>query len=361
MSRERDYTRDHYATLGVSRDAEPAEIRRAYRLKVRQIHPDISRNKADAHAAFIQLQESYAILSDEEERRRYDNSLAARSAPITEQPKHQPPSDDNWIRQAERDLAEGNLRTAHKALAEILRRNPEHPKALLLLAKVFGAAGRKQDRLTVLHYGVEHNPSDSPLRLELNKALAEAARVRPVQKRRQRKPGGRFLPAVISIAVVLPVYLHFLTSAGPPLPVLESLIGTTPANAILATITMAAFIAYLAAWAEVVPQLDDLLLYNENRACAIFAPRPRMPVPGLVMVPMAMLNYLLAVAWFLGIWFTRGSVSAGLAGVFLLAPLLSIVVAVIYPHEMPHILLWLPGWTLFAAFAGWFLGDLIRP
>lgn len=360
MPRERDYTRDHYAALGVARDAEAAEIRRAYRRRVREIHPDVAQNKADAHTAFIQLQESYAILSDAEERRRYDNSLSARAAPAKEPPKYRAPSDDDWVRQAERDLSEGNLRTAHKALAEILKRNPEHPKALLLLARVFHAAGRKQDRLTVLYYGVEHNPSDTALRLELNRALGEAARVKPVKRDRKRTKTS-FVPAVIGFAVMVPLYFYLLTSGGPPLPVMGSLIGTTPANAVLATTSIAAYVACLAAWAGIVPQLDDILLYSENRACAIFAPRHRMPAPGLVMVPMAMLNYLMAAAWFLGTWFTRGSVSVGLAGAFLLAPLLSFVVAALHPQEMPHILLWLPGWTLFAVFAGWFLGDLIRP
>ena len=360
MPRERDYTRDHYAALGVARDADPAEIRRAYRRRVRQMHPDVSRNKSDAHTDFIHLQESYAILSDAEERRRYDNSLAARTAPVREPPKYRAPSDEDWIRQAEHDLAAGNLSTAHKALAEILQRNPEHPKALLLLAKVFGAAGRKQDRLTILHHGVEHNPSDSALRLELNKALAEAARVKPVKKDR-KKTRTSLVPAVIGVALMVPLYFYLLTSGGPPLPVMKSLIGTTPANAVLATTSIAAYVACLAAWSGIVPQLDEILLYSENRACAIFAPRQRMPAPGLVMVPLAMLNYVMAAAWFLGTWFTRGSVSIGLAGAFLLAPLLSLVVAALHPHEMPHILLWLPGWTLFAVFAGWFLGDLIRP
>lgn len=63
---------DHYATLGVSHDATPEEIKRAYRRLARELHPD--RNPGDAEAAerFKEVTRSYEILSDPQKRRQYD-------------------------------------------------------------------------------------------------------------------------------------------------------------------------------------------------------------------------------------------------------------------------------------------------
>ncbi len=64
--------RDYYEILGVSRDADINEIKRAYRKLAMKYHPD--RNKDDAEAAekFREVTEAYEVLSDEEKRKRYD-------------------------------------------------------------------------------------------------------------------------------------------------------------------------------------------------------------------------------------------------------------------------------------------------
>ncbi len=64
--------RDYYEILGVSRDADINEIKRAYRKLAMKYHPD--RNKDDAEAAekFREVTEAYEVLSDAEKRKRYD-------------------------------------------------------------------------------------------------------------------------------------------------------------------------------------------------------------------------------------------------------------------------------------------------
>jgi molecular chaperone DnaJ len=63
---------DHYETLGVSRDASPDEIKRAYRRLARAHHPDANRHDADAEERFKRITHAYDVLSDPDKRQRYD-------------------------------------------------------------------------------------------------------------------------------------------------------------------------------------------------------------------------------------------------------------------------------------------------
>ncbi len=64
--------RDYYEVLGVSRDADEAAIKKAYRRAAMKFHPD--RNPDDEAAAerFKEIQEAYAVLSDDQKRAAYD-------------------------------------------------------------------------------------------------------------------------------------------------------------------------------------------------------------------------------------------------------------------------------------------------
>lgn len=63
--------RDFYEILGISKNATPEEIKRAYRAKAKQYHPDVSKEK-DAEARFKEVQEAYEILSDPQKKELYD-------------------------------------------------------------------------------------------------------------------------------------------------------------------------------------------------------------------------------------------------------------------------------------------------
>jgi len=64
--------RDYYEVLGVSRDATDQELKRAYRKLARDNHPDRNPDDAEAEARFKEASEAYAVLSDSEQRKRYD-------------------------------------------------------------------------------------------------------------------------------------------------------------------------------------------------------------------------------------------------------------------------------------------------
>ncbi|HEU5071005.1 MAG TPA: DnaJ domain-containing protein [Verrucomicrobiae bacterium] len=68
---------DHYATLGLHRNCTDAQIRAAYRLLAKQLHPDLNGGSQAAVAQTQALNAAYEILSDPVRRREYDHELAA--------------------------------------------------------------------------------------------------------------------------------------------------------------------------------------------------------------------------------------------------------------------------------------------
>lgn len=63
---------DFYATLGVSREATPEEVKKAYRKKALECHPDRNQNDPKAAETFKRVSEAYEVLSDASKRRLYD-------------------------------------------------------------------------------------------------------------------------------------------------------------------------------------------------------------------------------------------------------------------------------------------------
>jgi molecular chaperone DnaJ len=63
--------RDYYETLGVGRSASPEELKAAFRRLAREYHPDVSK-ASDAEERFKEINEAYAVLSDNEKRAAYD-------------------------------------------------------------------------------------------------------------------------------------------------------------------------------------------------------------------------------------------------------------------------------------------------
>lgn len=64
--------RDYYEVLGVSKDADDATLKKAYRQIAKKYHPDINPGDAEAEKKFKEASEAYAVLSDPEKRRQYD-------------------------------------------------------------------------------------------------------------------------------------------------------------------------------------------------------------------------------------------------------------------------------------------------
>ena len=64
--------KDYYAVLGIKKDASADEIKKAYRKLALKYHPDKNPGDKKAEEKFKELTEAYAVLSDPEKKRQYD-------------------------------------------------------------------------------------------------------------------------------------------------------------------------------------------------------------------------------------------------------------------------------------------------
>jgi molecular chaperone DnaJ len=70
----KDYQKDYYKALGVPKTATAAEIKKSYRELARKYHPDANKGSADAEERFKEITEAYNVLSDEKQRKEYDEA-----------------------------------------------------------------------------------------------------------------------------------------------------------------------------------------------------------------------------------------------------------------------------------------------
>ena len=64
--------RDYYEVLGVSKTASDDEIKKAFRTLAKKYHPDMHPGDKECEEKFKEAQEAYAVLSDAEKRKQYD-------------------------------------------------------------------------------------------------------------------------------------------------------------------------------------------------------------------------------------------------------------------------------------------------
>jgi len=73
--------KSHYDTLGISPTTSRADIKKRFYVLSRETHPDVNRSDPNAHTRFTEVSEAYAILGNEEKRKKYDRDVMPRFRP----------------------------------------------------------------------------------------------------------------------------------------------------------------------------------------------------------------------------------------------------------------------------------------
>jgi curved DNA-binding protein CbpA len=371
-------TQDHYAILGVPFNADAAAIRRAYRQRVKQIHPDVAADKTNANEDFIQLQEAYRVLSDPGKRTNYDVTYAARRRQANPRPASagfgaQAGPSDTWSRhqsaltvaellqRAMREMATGRNPYARRDLAAVLAREPENPDAILLLGRLYRSEGRVGEWVRVLEDGLAENPYNAVLRLALNEALKARhedpfSRDSPEKNVEYRR---RAYTAIGMMGAPL-IFLWGFTHPGAPFNAILFMVDA-PGHLLLCTLLIAALAGWTMASTGYIPPIDDELFVPETYGRSLKRNYPRNDAPlGLAVPVMALIHYLLAVGVIGALMLTRGTLSRSLITVSVLALGLTAAMAMACPPGTMSIWNWCPGWMLFAEFCGWFIGEFFR-
>jgi len=74
------YEKDFYKELGVTKTADSAEIKKAYRKLARDLHPDKNPGNKRAEDKFKAVSEAYDVLSDDTKRKEYDEARSLMSS-----------------------------------------------------------------------------------------------------------------------------------------------------------------------------------------------------------------------------------------------------------------------------------------
>jgi len=113
--------RDPYSILGVKRDADPDEIKAAWRSRAKSVHPDQNRDDPDATERFAEIGQAYDLLKDPRKRGLYDQARRAAEGKKREQTIMQQ-------REAARQAAE-RAKAAEKLMEELARAQERNAKA----------------------------------------------------------------------------------------------------------------------------------------------------------------------------------------------------------------------------------------
>jgi curved DNA-binding protein CbpA len=410
----------HYEVLGVAADATQDAIRKRFRALARQFHPDLNRDRPEAHEQFLKIKEAYEVISDPNQRASYDLALrdiARRQAEFrsrsfgsapTQTPRPGAPNrPPNWsaarppagpaaqpssdvvrarreaearrqkvartANQARQAYATGNLRESQRLCQEVLE-TARHGPTYELLGDIYSRQGRLDEALQYYTLAAQLQSYNGQVMAKLNHVVARQQGA-PTRTQAQRVaiesaiPPARILGHKLSVtcfglAVVIAIlsvpYLRLATEnalIGWPAPLPQTWTLTHLALMAAAGLVTGAALA-MAAWIRPIDQELTLPAATGRRAT--------LPIG----VPLALLSVVCLHAAFVAyvaLGAARSALSSSVLVLFgvnyaLVLGFIAVNAFAGAPQQF-HIETAVAGGNVIflSSLCGWFFGDLFRP
>lgn len=361
---------NHYEVLGLSMHATQEAIRRRYRELVRKYHPDVNPSP-QAKEMFLRIQEAYQVLSDPERRRHYDALLrlqmgeppSARysqprsqpARPSTPPPKRPTPPMEEELRrvimQAERAFLQGRLQDALSWAKQATRMAPRHPKGHEIIGDVYRAQGHYEAALNAYSYAIQLDPHNPDLQRKLERMIERTQTTPPA-------PAGARLP-VLRLPAEWKLYaaqslgwgaVLFLVALAYSIPGTPLLLGWS--WNLLVYLGLAGFLTgFLMAVSRWIAPLEEAFPWRRRKG---------QLAAGTVLVGLSALCFPLAALLYALLALTQGGLSRSVARVFGVCAGLTLLFALVYPHDWLYTTLFGGNFLFLSLLAGWYLADNMR-
>ncbi len=185
---------NYYEILGVPENAAEGLIKRRYRELVRVYHPDVAKNKAEAHRMFIRISEAYEVLSDSAARNIYDRTLRTErekerkdkeQAEFLRASRYQKVEHSGFgvspeqkkaamqdIRAAQMAFIQRRLQTAASLCKEAIVHDPRNAQAHSILGDIYRIRGKIELAIKYYSLALQFNPSDREIERKLTEVLS---------------------------------------------------------------------------------------------------------------------------------------------------------------------------------------------
>jgi tetratricopeptide (TPR) repeat protein len=364
--------RDHYQTLGLSRNASTDDIKKRYRELARKYHPDVVDDKTTGSKAFLQINEAYRTLVDADKRRAYDSTLSEPTQTVRTQQhpaqrpeptvtQHNRPSEQvqKLVKDAEVAFIRRRLNQAADLCKQAIKLDVTCARAHVILGDIYKTRRLYEHSINEYNYALQFNPTDKETLKKMERLLDRA---RPLTFSWESPEGKLSVQAILFniIGFGAAIFLVFLVYIYPGEPISwftrynVPLVQNWSWNLIGIMLADGAVAGFMLGINGFIAHPDDELIFETGGR-------------GLAIVPTGFLLLLFSPFFFLGaavlylvLAFIQDTISKSLLKVFGVVMGIVLLSAVLYPKDTMSVFL-LGGNVVFVgALFGWYIGAILR-